>query len=57
MISGAHGVTYLNAGGFGAVPAGMRHYGWTDGGQSCKFTVRDLLQSLTSTRLMILARA
>jgi len=22
----------LNAGGFGAVPAGMRHYGWTDGG-------------------------
>ena len=22
----------LNAGGFGAVPAGMHHYGWTDGG-------------------------
>jgi uncharacterized RmlC-like cupin family protein len=22
----------LRAGGFGAVPVGMRHYGWTDGG-------------------------
>jgi uncharacterized RmlC-like cupin family protein len=22
----------LHPGGFGAVPAGMRHYGWTDGG-------------------------
>jgi len=22
----------LHAGGFGAVPAGMHHYGWTDGG-------------------------